>query len=252
MNRRKPLLGLLILTGVLLPAAGSAWTENGVIYIVSDARHLMPENLQWVLGNFQDSLMAGLNDSPSESRSIPGLVQAILDESKRGISHFNSPGSYPEGVRSMGRIARMIAALNHPLNHVPAIQNENWRTDYDIFLDKNRLNFRIRWPGIDGRPRSEGELTGVLNHSVSQSQKVSKLLIKTFETNDIPIGSYDVRSIPFGIGSIAYSRSVANTALSWLFIWDQVGGIKSTPYKPSAGGKSTAANQSGRAEPESM
>jgi hypothetical protein len=204
----------------------SAWTEGGYLFILSDAKYLMPQNLQWVLDNFQPSLLSGMKYSVEENLDDALLVKAVLAESQKGIEAFKTQGSFKDGVRSLGRIARLVANLNNPLNHAPALKQPSWRTDYDIFLEKNRGNFRIRWPGVDGRPRSESELTDALNQCSLRTKKVSRILIKTFESERKPIGTYDVRSIPFGVGSIAYSRSVANTALSWLFIWDQAGGIK--------------------------
>jgi hypothetical protein len=42
---------------------------------------------------------------------------------------------------------------------------------------------------------------------------------------------FDVRSLPFGIGSLSYSRSVSDTARLWLHLWKQAhGDLTGTPY----------------------
>jgi len=215
----------IIVFGLFCPIV-SAWTEGSFMYILADAKHLMPDKLQWGLGRFESSLVTGMKNCSVKYTSQEELVNAILSESSNGINCFKSNGSYKSGVRKMGRIARMIAQLNHPLEQTKHLKHETWRTDYDIYLEKHRQYFRIRWTGVNNRPQSSDELSSMLSISSHRTRKIASILLKTFETNKIPIGNYDARSIPFGVGSMSYSRSVSNTAMSWLYMWDQAGGVK--------------------------
>ncbi|MBN1551837.1 hypothetical protein JW979_10225 [bacterium] len=223
-NHRILLIG--ILSCFFITASGFAWTHGSYMCIVSDAKHLMPENLQQLMDRFQSQLIRGVQETDETYLNRDDIVKEILSESEKGITSIKKNKSYDQAVWRMGKIAKYIANLNHPLMHTSAAENITWMTDYDIFLEKNHAHFRIRWPGQSRRPRSSTQLDHLLLESVDKTDKVSQILVKTLQTENIPINQYDVRSIPFGVGSISYSHAVSNTAMSWLYIWDQCGGVK--------------------------
>ena len=209
----------------------SAWTENTYLAIVSDSVRLMPENLRMILMKYQEELLKGVMTGVPAHSNLSELIEYIEKESSAGIGSIKTQKNYRQAVCSLGKIARTIAFMNLPLNRQDQPASLHWLTDYDIFLEKNRENFRIRWPGIEKRPFSSKQLRQLLLDCSTRRNQGANLLKETFQKDQIPIGSYDVRSIPFGVGSISYSNAVSNTALSWLFIWDHVGGLKKTARK---------------------
>jgi hypothetical protein len=45
--------------------------------------------------------------------------------------------------------------------------------------------------------------------------------------------AFDDRSIPFGVGSLAYSRSITNIVRIWVHVWRKAGGdMGRMPYRP--------------------
>jgi hypothetical protein len=210
---------------VYFPGIACAWTETSYLGIVADARGLMPENIRWILEKYQGQLINGVRSGLPDYSTRSDLTKAILELSNQSVGMIKKDRKYSDAAFAMGRMAKLVAVLNHPLGPFETIKKGSWRTDYDIYLEKQRQHFRIRWTGVGSRPGTEPQLNGLLDESVRKTIRTSRILLDTFETGSIPIGSYDTQSIPFGIASITYSRAVTTTALTWLYIWDCAGAI---------------------------
>jgi len=220
---------IFLLLGFYSLATVNAWTEKCVSAIALDAQKLMPSNLQWLFNRYSNSFKSGNGQKNSDYGSQDQLISAIVRDSSSIINLIRSQKDYEDAVFKMGRIARLVSIMNNPLNRNIRLRNSAWRTDYDIYLEKNQRDFRIRWYGIDHRPKQQLQLKEILEKSVLKMEKVASILTRTFESSKKPISSYDVQSIPFGVGSISYSHAVSNTAMSWLYIWDSAGGLKKKP-----------------------
>ncbi len=202
-----------------------AWTEDSISAIAHDAKKLMPSNLQWVLSKYEPEFISGYHTSTTNYSSHRELIEAIMQTTSISIDSIKKDCSYPTAAQQMGRIARLVGTLHAPFPKFIPISQETWRTDYNIYLQKNQKDFRIRWPGIRSRPRSKDELYQRLTQSAERIRKMASILSDRLEKDQKPISSYDSMSVPFGVGSVSYSNAVSNTAMSWLLIWDQSGGI---------------------------
>ncbi len=207
--------------------SAGAWTETSTRAITNDAKKLMPVNLQKIFQRHNQDFISGHRQKPPTGKSREELIAIILKEADAVINLISKQNAFSEASRRMGRISRIITVLNTPLDSHVLLKNEFWRTDYDIFLQKNQKDFRVRWYGIQSRPRSIEQLETLLRSSAEKMKKVAGILTKTLEKEGKPISSYDVRSVPFGVGSISYSNAVSNIAMSWLYIWDRSGGVRS-------------------------
>lgn len=202
--------------------------------MLTDARHLMPENLQWVLTRFDGQLQEGYHQAAQHQPDRPDDVAVVLADTEAAIRSFTVESSYSSGARILGRIARRISEMHALLTGTSPLNDRNWVTDYAIYLQKNRPFLRIRWSGVDHRPRTSDALQDVLARSVLKREKVSAILVETLNRENKSISSYDLQSAPFGAGAIAYSGAVNSIAMSWLYVWDKAGGIRqdSNPPKP--------------------
>jgi len=240
MHRRLELWKAVVLLIIISFATGPAlaWTEKSVLAIANDAANLMPDNFKWVIKKYRSAFLKGNQQLPG-SLGPDELVKTILDEAAGAVDLIVGQNGYSQAARKFGWISRLITELNSPLNITGVPVNKFWRTDFDIFLQKNQKDFRVRWYGIKARPRSASQLKDLLTSNSTRIKKVAGILTKTLQKDGKPLSSYDVMSVPFGIGSISYSNAVSNTAMSWLYIWDQAGGVKKEskpskqPVKPS-------------------
>jgi len=224
-NVYKLLLVPVVYAVLLLPATRACWTDYNSRGMVRDAKRLIPENLQWVLDQYKSQFYQGYETLTPPSDSRRDLIPLILKDSEKAVDAFTENRSYRDGAGILGRIARSITQLHAILTDPDALNNPHWPTDYAIFLQKKRTYFRIRWLGIDHRPKSRGQLKSLLDDSSLRMEKVTRILTDTLNRENRNIASYDVRSAPFGVGSIAYSSAVNTMAMTWLYIWDKVGGI---------------------------
>ena len=210
----------------ILSSQAWGWTEKSYVLIARDAIQLMPDNFQWLMENYEDQFYRGLKEPVKDYENASDLIKAIMNFSEASIKTIQKNHQYRDAARVFGVIARMAAKLNHPLGFNLELIESTWKTDYDIYLEKKRSKFRIRWYGQKNLPKSRKELSCLLSNSSAKNSKISSLLIQTLNQNQTPIERYDERSIPFGVGSIAYSNAVANTAYIWLHSWYHTGGVR--------------------------
>lgn len=212
-----------LLTGSL--SGNACWTEYNLQGMVQDARKLSPENLRWVIDKYHDSFEKGLQQRGVSYSTRQEYVDLIIRDSQSAVTAFTTGMSYEKGAEYLGRLARSISEMHQMLPESQQLSNPDWRTDYAIFLQKKRNHFRIRWKGSDNRPRDRSSLQKMLSSSNLKIDQVSKILAETLNRENKPIESYDLRSAPFGVGSIAYSNAVNTITLTWLYVWDRTGGI---------------------------
>ncbi|HPQ39741.1 MAG TPA: hypothetical protein PLV45_05150 [bacterium] len=206
-------------------ATQACWTEYNSIGMIHDAKRLTPENFQWIIDQYSSDFYKGFETQIPDSSDRKTLIPVILDDSRQAIRAFSSEMAYRRGAGFLGRIARYVNELHGMLQHPDRLSDPHWSTDYAIFLQKKREFFRIRWAGIDQRPRTIQQLETLLAESTRRMDRVSEILTETLNRENRGIASYDTRSAPFGVGSIAYSSAVSTMAMTWMYIWDQAGGI---------------------------
>jgi len=210
----------------LTTSVGACWTENNFRGMVYDATKLTPDNLQWVMNQYQDSFQRGLQKKTSKINDREAFVKIIVKDSQSAIKAFSTERSFSKGAVYLGKLARTISDLHRVIMKPGTLSNPNWVTDYAIYLQQKRSFFRIRWKGIEQRPKSSKSLLEMLQSSNQRISKVSTILTDTLNKEKKEISSYDVRSAPFGIGCIAYSSAVNTIAMTWLYVWENTGGIQ--------------------------
>jgi len=193
--------------------------------MITDAKRLIPENLQWVIDRYAVDFQSGYEQHTSKFTDQDVLINSILVDSESAIQAFTTRMSYATGSRLLGQTARKVTNLHELLIQPERLNNSQWPTDYAIFLQKNRPFIRIRWTGSDVRPRDQKALLELLQSAAAKKMKVSTILEETLNRENKNIAEYDVLSAPFGVGSIAYSSSV-KTIRNREKLWYQKPGYK--------------------------
>ena len=84
---------------LLVATSGNAcWTEHNFRGMVQDAQKLTPQNLQWVMDQYQDSFQRGLQQKHNGIRDREVLVQLIIKDSNSAITAFSKDMSYKKGA----------------------------------------------------------------------------------------------------------------------------------------------------------
>lgn len=204
-----------------------AWSQESFEAVAKSATQLMPENITVTIDKFRKEFSAGISDPNELPKSSTEIIQLICKIVQQGAGDIRDKHDFASAVHKMGVISRCIANSHHPLHSSISDAGQSYRTDYDVYLENNRSFFRVRWPGIQHRPRDLSQLSESLERSISKSRLLSETLINTFKSNSKPVGQYDHQSIPFGVGSITFSNAVAQTTNAWLLLWQQAGGLNS-------------------------
>jgi hypothetical protein len=213
---------LICLLAIISPAF--AWSEACSSSILSDALNLMPENFKLFVKHYDKEFWnpGGLSSSQPDDQAII----SVIEMSDKAASLIRKQESLSESVRLIGRIASRVINLCSPEKSLK--NNSSLNTDYAIYLEKNKGFFFIKWPGIDRRPKSGDALKSLLTAALARIQMASDEAKKCFEADHKPVSEYDRQSVPFGSGSLAYSTATASTGMTWLYLWDAAGGIKSS------------------------
>jgi hypothetical protein len=222
MSRTLCIILSIILAGL---SADACWTEQNYLGILNDAQRLVPDNLQKLIDRYSDEFYQGCRPAGLSQTQVDQLIESIMQDTDEAILSFTTRMSYASGTRLLGRIAGSIAHMHALLTDTAKLNNDSWPTDYAIFLQKNRRYFRIRWMGTENRPRNRQELKNVLTRSVTNREKISRILEDNLNRENKNMSEYDTLSAPFGAGSITYSNAVSTIAMTWLYVWDQSGGL---------------------------
>ena len=212
---------------IWMSASAAAWSLPSLEAIALKAIEFMPENVRFITEKHRKDLTEGILESQESQANSTDSIIKICDLVTSGSSSIINQKDFKSAVRIMGRIARMVAISVHPLPATDSRVKPDNRTDYDVYLEKNRSFFRVRWTGIEQRPRNRDQLAHALNRSIVKTSALAETLITTLAENSIPISQYDHQSIPFGAGSIAFSNAVSQTANAWLLLWQNAGGLNS-------------------------
>jgi len=246
---RRPASALLIIP-ILLGATtrtSSAWTGPMDARVVREAVRLMPLSLKGILEGHLDDLNAGARQSAEDETSpwhqqdpgqtTPCAAARVEDLATSVVSMIDGHQPFGDVARQMGEIAHFIGDLNNPLQVSSDDAREaRYAGDYAEYVESNLDKFPLVFYGwkeatLDG-PGAAGP-RAFSEQIASRARRYYARLGQAYAPGDPATVSqrFDVRSLPFGIGSLSYSHSVSDTARIWLSIWERAhGDVRGTPY----------------------
>jgi len=227
----------LILACVAAPAA--AWTPETRMAMADEALRLMPRALRQALAPHRTALMRGLlapladEDAPSHrppwsSGSLDAEVQARAEalaasldgrtpfatvaERFGALAHFVQDAGFPPGATAAG-----AARFEH----------------FSRFCESRRARFPLVFYGHDDAELERGDYRAYAVAVLQRARAEDGELDRAYAAAGDPPqpAAFDDRSIPFAVGSLAYSHSVTDVVRVWLHVWRAAGGdVGLTPY----------------------
>lgn len=246
---RRPALRLLITLGMLaaMTQDASAWTTVMESRVAYEATRLMPSSLRGILEAHAEDLNAGLREAATDEaspwhRQDPGQeapsAAAKVEELASGIvSMIDGHSPFAGIARKMGALAHFIGDLNNPLQVSRNDPREaEYAEDYAEYVESNLGRFPLVFYGWKEASLDNAGPCGPRRFSKqvsSRARRYSQHISKAYAADNPEAleRRFDVRSLPFGIGSLSYSHSVTDTARIWLHVWRRAhGDIRGTPY----------------------
>jgi hypothetical protein len=147
---------------------------------------------------------------------------------------LNAHASLREVVREMGVASHLVADLSNPFRTAPRDTDAAaYDLRFEAYVQDNLSRLRIVFEGYGDPLLEAGDAAGFARQLASRSRSYLDDVVGSFrlfdETGD-PI-HMDERSVPFGVASLSFSRTVTDTARVWLQSWRQAhGDLTGLPY----------------------
>jgi hypothetical protein len=233
-------LGLLF----FWPAEGLAWTDATRLRMVQDALKATPPALNTILERYREDLERGvIEPSQHEGEEVhyqhadgsAGLAAAGVVRKESEVRALLQEGrSLQRFAFEMGVLAHLISDVGFPLNASDADPREPlYREAYRAYIEKYlaKIPFVLETP--DSEALESGNLLGYMMSSSRQAAEGYALIGPAFKDDGTPRtpAALDLRSVPFGIASLAYSRTVTDIVQVWRHLWASVhGDMEHTPF----------------------
>ncbi|HKY33135.1 MAG TPA: hypothetical protein VJV23_11410 [Candidatus Polarisedimenticolia bacterium] len=256
--RRAPfLLAALLLAPPQASPARAAWTPAMDERVAREALRLMPASLRGLLETHMAELVAGAREAAEEQppgrhemeagQPPPHAGARVQELADAAVAAVNSHKPFSELARLFGGIAHFTGDLNNPLlvcGDDPA--EGRYAARYAEYVESNLPKYPLVFYGwddeaLDALPPSAGAVLAFAERSAERARGYYRHVQAAYDPGNPhpPQRRFDERSLPFGIGSLSYSRSVTDTARVWLHVWKRAhGDLRGTPYlarrKPAA------------------
>ncbi|MFQ5719018.1 MAG: hypothetical protein ACE5IK_05680 [Acidobacteriota bacterium] len=210
------------------------WPARLQADMLEHARRLMPAALARQVERHRRALLDGARRAARHHAAHvqrplqqDGTALALADSVARITALLDARRPMAEVVREMGRAGHLVADLSNPFRGAPdepaAAQIAPRFADY---LRDERSRFRVVFEGYGDPLLAAGEVSAYGMHLADQSRSYLDDLLggfRRYDTGEDP-GALDDRSVPFGVASLTYSRSITDTARVWLHAWRQAHG----------------------------
>jgi len=245
-GRAIPLLAAVTACLVFSATEAPAWTPRMEEAIVRQSMRLMPPSLRRILERHRGELMAGLREAartegqPGHSL-VPGQKGASTASSlesltAKTISSIDHHRPFSTIARQMGMLAHFVCDLNNPLKVSDDDPREgDYEATYQEYVAGNLKKYPLVFYGWSDPALDLGRIAAFAESTASRSRRDYEFISRAYSSDNPapPASRFDERSIPFGIGSLGYSRSVTDTAKVWLHVWREANGdTEGTPLMP--------------------
>lgn len=245
---RKTRTATLLAVVVILSSLGvvndaAAWRDSSYHRMVRDSVGFLPPTLRGMMRLYVGDLARGVEDSgPYVKRlmeAVDGegdsLAVAIETEMQEVVRLIEEHRPFGEVFYRFGRLVGPVAELNEPILHRelkdPLVRKV--REGFGHLGEAAGPKFRILWRGYRDELLSEVPPRIYLMEKSKRAAAMYPVLYEAFVVDNkvLPATSFDYRSIPFGVASIAYSRAVNDLVNVWCAVWRTAGGdMSGRPY----------------------
>lgn len=233
-------------------AATGIWTAAARERMVRDALKVAPPALLRIVRRHPETLMEGLQRGTEfegqphhrQDAGTPGRgsAAALATVGRRAVDALDGHLPMRELVYYLGLAAHFASDLSDPILTDPAGRSFSFAADYALYVERNLGRFPVVFygypevPEAGAGPPSAESLEAEGHAAAAGARRYFAHLDRAYLRSAGSSSSFDVRSIPFGVASLCYSRAVTNIARAWLHIWRAArGDLTGTPYLGSAG-----------------
>jgi len=227
----KRLLISIGLVCALSPVA--AWAPETRVGMIDEAVRLMPASLRAAFEGYREELLRGMLE-PTLAEDAPehrppwaeGTLEVTVErEALALLETLKQPGGFREVARRFGAVAHFVADTDFPPG-VGKIASSKRYTHFSAFCEDRRSRFPVVFYGHDDPDLAEGAWRGFALRQIERASRDDRDLARAYAAAGDPPDppAFDDRSIPFALGSLAYSRSITDIVRIWLSIWQQAGG----------------------------
>lgn len=242
LHRARAAACLALLLG--FPGYSLAWTEATRHRMLVDALKASPPALNTILQRYRRDLVRGvIEPSRHEEEEVHfqhadgsgGLAAAgVVSKEREAREILMQQRSLSRFAYEMGALAHLIADVGFPLNASDSDPRESlYREAYRTFIERSLRKIPFVLDRTGSTELDSGNLFGFMMASARQAAKGYALIGPAFKDDGTPASPHalDVRSLPFGIASLAYSRSVSDIVRVWQHLWASVDGdMTGTPF----------------------
>lgn len=225
--------------------SGFAWTAATRVRMVDDALKLMPPSLRQVLEARREALLRGMltpmTDEDGPAHRPPwdgGSLPASVDSAARAlIGASEGRASFGEVALRFGNLAHYVADAGFPPGAAGPSGADRY-AHFAAFCQERRGRFPLVFYGHGtvflAKADDRGFTMAILERARDEDKTLARAYAAAPSWDDGP--SFDDRSVPFAMASLAYSHSVTDIVQAWLSAWARChGDLGGTPYagKPS-------------------
>lgn len=234
--------------------------------VAEEAVRLMPSSLRSILQRHEHSLAAGTAAARGDESSAghtfdpgqgaPSSADRLADLVDEAVAQIDGHAPFARVAETFGAIAHVVGDLNNPLQAAESDPREpDFAGRFDDYVERSLPRYRLVFYGWDDpltqatnasvaavavrrAPRNAADssrraLLALAERSARRARAQYGPISRAYDPkNPMPFERrFDVRSLPFGIGSLGWSHSVTDTARVWLHVWRRArGDLKGTPY----------------------
>jgi hypothetical protein len=231
----------ILLTQLALAPAAAAWSPQTRVRIADEAVRFMPAGLRLALETHREDLLRGmleplLQGDVAERRppwADGHLDRAVAPAAGELESALAAGRRFADSAARFGRVAHFVAESSFP----PAAgtrEADPRYADFSAFCESRRERFPLVFTGHEVPELQRDDYRAfalrLLQSARDDDRELARAYAAAGERPD-PL-HFDDRSVPFAIGSLAYSRAVSSVVQVWLTVWSKAGGdMTRTPYR---------------------
>lgn len=235
----------LILAILICVFCGKAecWTSKTYQLVVVQSLKVMPYSFRNVMYQHKEEILSGslTPDQLGEAghkydlKSQNGfLYDSIADLSVKIPKRMNERASFAEIAFFFGSLAHYATDLNDPLLLMDDDPREPaYQSDFAIYLEKNIPLFPWIFSGHESDLLKKDQLRDYVFQLARDSSRNYAVIGDAYYPQGSLVSSdtFDLRSLPFGVASLSYSRSIESTVQIWFYVWRKAhGDITFTPF----------------------
>jgi hypothetical protein len=234
---------LFVFLAVAIAGTGECWTSKTYQLIVVKSVELMPGSFKRVMLRHKEEILEGcLQPDPGpetghtyDLKTRTGFLQdRILELSALIPQKVNKHVPFKEVARDFGSLSHYMADLNDPLIIGDSDPREpQYRSDFAVYLEKHIDEFPWIFDGHEDPTLQAGNekeyIYSIASWAVEKYDRIGEAYFP--EGTLVSSDTFDWKSLPFGIASLSYSRSITRTVQMWFYVWRKAhGDVTYTPF----------------------